>query len=113
MGKFELSEMKSSVELLGKLQSCLRSPVSFGNASRCCGDKKSQECKLTCILQALGRLREAEEAAAQGHHQFLSGLLHNLAKALSNDRLQPSPEVQLRAIGLTQGWSYLAACASY
>ena len=55
------------------------------------------------FVQAQGRLREAEEAAAQGHHQFLSGLLHNLAKALSYDKSQPSPETQLRAIGLTPG----------
>ena len=55
------------------------------------------------FAQALGRLKEAEEAAAKGHHQFLSGLLHNLAKVLSYDRLQPSPETQLRAIGLTPG----------
>jgi hypothetical protein len=55
------------------------------------------------ILQALGRLKEAEVAAARGQHQFLSGLLHNLAKVLTSDIPHPNPDLQLRAVGVSPG----------
>jgi len=57
------------------------------------------------LLQALGRLKEAEEAAARGQHQYLSGRLHNLAKVLASDGPHPpaAPDLQLRAVGLTPG----------
>lgn len=45
------------------------------------------------------RLQEAQDAARQGKHQFLSGVLHNLAKVLTCDDMTV-PEMQMRALGL-------------
>ena len=51
------------------------------------------------MVQALVRLAEAQEAARQGKHQFLSGLLHNLAKVLFSEQ-HTVPELQMLALGL-------------
>lgn len=45
------------------------------------------------------RLAEAQEGARQGKHQFLSGLLHNLAKVLLREQ-HTVPELQMLALGL-------------
>ena len=58
---------------------------------------------MPCCQQALARLIETDEAAKQGQHQFLSGLLYNLAKVLAADQPLPSPLIQLQAAGYSRG----------
>ena len=64
------------------------------------------------FLQALARLIETDEAAKQGQHQFLSGLLYNLAKVLAADQPFPSPLTQLQAAGYSCGELCLPRCSA-
>ena len=67
---------------------------------------------MPCFLQALARLIETDEAAKQGQHQFLSGLLYNLAKVLAADQPLPSPLTQLQAAGYSCGELCLHRCSA-
>lgn len=53
--------------------------------------------------QAVARLEEAQANAASGRHQFLSGLLHNLAKILAADHVPADACAALEAAGLGPG----------
>lgn len=53
--------------------------------------------------QAVARVEEALSNAASGRHQFLSGLLHNLAKILAPDHVPRDPFAALEAAGLGPG----------
>ena len=64
---------------------------------------KVWENKVKTPKQALGRLREAEEAAAGGRHQFLSGVLHNLAKVFHSNKVEATLAAKLQAVGLSKG----------
>lgn len=62
-------------------------------------------------MSAVARLEEALAGAAAGRHQFLSGLLHNLAKILAPERAPPDAFAGLEAAGLGPGRATLARCA--
>ena len=49
--------------------------------------------------RALGMLCCAVEKAQRGGHQYLSGTLHNVAKALAHAQPQPGPHEALLAAG--------------
>lgn len=53
--------------------------------------------------QAVARLEEAQANAASGRHQFLSGLLHNLAKILAADHAPADACAALEAACLGPG----------
>ncbi|KAK9842213.1 hypothetical protein WJX81_000852 [Elliptochloris bilobata] len=59
--------------------------------------------QLLARTQAVARLEEAQANAASGRHQFLSGLLHNLAKILAADHVPRDPCAALEAAGLGPG----------
>ncbi len=48
-------------------------------------------------------LDEAEENARLGKHQYLSGVLHNVAKILTNESAPADPLVALQDIGFSSG----------
>ena len=57
--------------------------------------------------QALGMLCSAVDKAREGKHQYLSGTLHNVAKALAN--AQPQPDMQEALLAAGYGSSKLKA----
>jgi len=67
--------------------------------------------QLLARMAAVARLEEALAGAAAGRHQFLSGLLHNLAKILAPERAPPDAFAGLEAAGLGPGGATLARCA--
>lgn len=48
-------------------------------------------------------LDEAEENARLGKHQYLSGVLHNVAKILANEGVPTNVSEALREFGFTSG----------
>jgi hypothetical protein len=54
-------------------------------------------------VQALDMLAESEENARLGKHQYLSGVLHNVAKILANDPVPSSAEEALQEYGFGSG----------
>jgi len=48
-------------------------------------------------------LDEAEENARLGKHQYLSGVLHNVAKILANESMPTDVNEPLRENGFTSG----------
>ena len=56
-----------------------------------------------CTEQAVHLLWQAMDNAEQGKHQFLSGLLHNLAKLLSFAAIPYTPLAALKAAGYGPG----------
>ncbi|EIE22672.1 hypothetical protein COCSUDRAFT_42321 [Coccomyxa subellipsoidea C-169] len=54
-------------------------------------------------LKAIMMLDEAEENARLGKHQYLSGVLHNVAKILTNESAPADPLVALQDIGFSSG----------
>jgi hypothetical protein len=66
--------------------------------------------QLLARTAAVARLEEALDGAAAGRHQFLSGLLHNLAKILAPERAPADAFAGLEAAGLGPGGAALARC---
>lgn len=55
------------------------------------------------MLQAIMMLDEAEENARLGKHQYLSGVLHNVAKILVNESMPADPFEALQDLGFNSG----------
>ncbi len=54
-------------------------------------------------LQAIAMLDEAQENARLGKHQYLSGVLHNVAKILTHEGAPADPIEALKELGFSSG----------
>lgn len=60
------------------------------------------------VVQAIMMLDEAEENARLGKHQYLSGVLHNVAKILIHESMPTDPIEALQDLGFSFGWCQMA-----
>jgi hypothetical protein len=75
----------------------MRTGVMSCPAGKAADDAATQQ--LLARERALGLLCSAVEKARQGGHQYLSGTLHNVAKALANAQPQPGAHEAVLAAG--------------